>query len=473
MALLIASVFSLHFHTPDQRWLPATLVLLCYLSFCLHTVLRHRSQQSGRSGQLQASENGILVVYASQTGFAEKLARKTAQDLQQGGSTATVLAIGRMDGAVLQSAKRVLFIVSTTGEGDAPDSAAEFCQRWLGKPLSMPEMHYAILALGDRRYQHFCAFAHRLEHWLQQQQAQPLFDMTEVDNGDATALQRWQQHLRQLGAATAQSEWQAPAFQDWILAERHLMNPDSLGDPVYRIALTPPDPRIRWHAGDIAEIAPGFSPTNDLQMTAEVQPSLPHRAYSISSLPADGKLELLVRQMRQPDGSLGIGSGWLTASAPVGSHIQLRLRENRHFHTPPHDCPLILIGNGTGLAGLRAHLKQRALHGHVRNCLFFGERQRLRDFFHREEIQSWHNSGVLPALHLCFSRDQSERRYVQHALAEQASAVREWVREGAVIMVCGSMRGMAEQVHATLNTILGEQQVNKMLAEGSYRRDVY
>src|SRR5690606_34272979 len=91
------------------------------------------------------------------------------------------------------------------------------------------------------------------------------------------------------------------------------------------------------------------------QSVAQRLAPLPQRSYSIASLPGDGQLELLVRRMRHPDGSLGIGSGWLTEHAAIGSEIALRVRENRAFHPLPDDSPLILIGSGTGLAGLRAH----------------------------------------------------------------------------------------------------------------------
>ena len=75
------------------------------------------------------------------------------------------------------------------------------------------------------------------------------------------------------------------------------------------------------------------------------------REYSIASIAADGVLELIVRQELHPDGSLGVGSGWLTEHAPVGSAISLRVRRNSGFHLPAEPVPMILLGNGTGLAG--------------------------------------------------------------------------------------------------------------------------
>ncbi len=99
--------------------------------------------------------------------------------------------------------------------------------------------------------------------------------------------------------------------------------------------------------------------------------TLPHREYSIASIPQDGGLELVIRQTHYPDGRLGIGSGWLTQYAALHQPIAVRIRENTAFHPPVHDVPMILIGNGTGIAGLRAHLKSRVLQSQARNWLIF------------------------------------------------------------------------------------------------------
>src|SRR5690606_5068063 len=107
------------------------------------------------------------------------------------------------------------------------------------------------------------------------------------------------------------------------------------------------------------------------------------------SLPADGAVHLLVRQMRAADGALGLGSGWLTHTAQAGQRIDLRVRANRNFHPPADARPLILVGNGTGLAGLRALIKARRGAGHGRNWLVFGERNAAHDWFCRDELEQW------------------------------------------------------------------------------------
>ena len=523
LALLASSAALLSLHLwPDQ---PATrlaaggAIMLAYLVFCgaTYTAQRHKS---GAITSAKIQSGSVLVVYASQTGYAEQLAQQTATALQQAGMAVQCLPLAQLDGRLLQQTKKILFIVSTSGEGDAPDHAAGFVRKLMRQTLALPELHFGILALGDRHYQHYCAFGHRLQHWLHQQQANNLFDLVEVDRADQGALRHWQYHLDGLSGSSAMADWRLPTYHPWILTERRLLNPGSAGAPAYHLALAASATDITWQAGDIAEIGAanarheieavlvrlqlsGSTPVQTGRQTqsleahlatrllpqdnaayakiqglpaqalADALAALPHREYSIASLPSDGTLELMVRQVRQANGKLGLGSGWLTHYASTGGEIALRIRENRSFHAPDDDRALILIGNGTGLAGLRAHLKQREQKGQHRNWLFFGERNVQHDYFYKDEMAHWLAKGVLQKLDLAFSRDQPQRLYVQDPIAAQAAAIKVWVKDGAAIYVCGSLAGMAAAVSATLAGILGAEQLEAMAEDGRYRRDVY
>jgi sulfite reductase (NADPH) flavoprotein alpha-component len=177
--------------------------------------------------------------------------------------------------------------------------------------------------------------------------------------------------------------------------------------------------------------------------------------------------------MSRPDGSPGLGSGWLCEHAPIGADIALRIRANPGFHVPADGRPLILIGNGTGIAGLRALLKQRIADGHRDNWLLFGERNAAHDFHYRDEIRAWQADGWIARVDLAFSRDQAERVYVQERVAEAESTLRAYVEAGAAIYVCGSLEGMAPGVDAALRDALGAATLERLRIEGRYRRDVY
>jgi sulfite reductase (NADPH) flavoprotein alpha-component len=216
-----------------------------------------------------------------------------------------------------------------------------------------------------------------------------------------------------------------------------------------------------WEAGDLAQVSPPADPEHP-------------REYSIASIPSDGRLELLVRLQRREDGSPGAASGWLCEGATLADAVRLRLREHGRFRLGDNaHRPILFIGNGSGLAGLRGLLRARIGLGVRENWLLFGERNAAHDFLLRGELEGWRDGGWLEKLDLAFSRDRQERRYVQDVLREQASVVRDWVERGAAIYVCGSLQGMAGGVHEALRELLGDEALERLGAEGRYRRDVY
>jgi len=147
--------------------------------------------------------------------------------------------------------------------------------------------------------------------------------------------------------------------------------------------------------------------------------------------------------------------------------------DNTAFALVDDDRPCIFIGNGSGFAGLRAHLRERARRGHGRNWLVFGERQSAHDAFFAPELQTWQARRLMARADIAWSRDLPQSRYVQQALAEAADAVRSWIDDGAVVYVCGSLQGMAPGVDAALRTVLGDAGLDALSASGRYRRDIY
>lgn len=504
----------------------AITVVAVYLCFCAWIFWRYQKRTAlNGNGQHQhlRDENSILIAYASQTGNAQQLAIKTAESLKQAGLNVEIHSISAVDSDMLQTFSRALFVASTTGEGDAPDNARDFLTSVMHQNADFPQLKFGILALGDKSYTNYCGFGHTLDTWLQHTHAQPLFDIVEVDRHDDGALRHWQYQLSVLAQDTEMADWQAPDYQRWKLTKRTHLNKGSVGAPVFHLSFSAVKKNRKWQAGDIAEIGPrnsqesvalflkhlgldgslkvdsvkmtlaealqdkllphdeaGLNALNAGNLSAQnieallsTLKTLPHREYSIASIPQDGTLELLVRQTHYADGRFGIGSGWLTQHAAINGDIALRIRENSAFHPPPADTPLILIGNGTGIAGLRAHLKARAIASQSKNWLIFGERNAEYDFYFKDELRNWQESGVLNKLQTAFSRDQAERIYVQDIVKASTNQILSWVNDGAAIYVCGSANGMAPAVHAELLEILGENALTTLTSSGRYRRDVY
>ncbi|WP_436861443.1 PepSY domain-containing protein [Acinetobacter haemolyticus] len=486
---------------------------MLYLKRRKQKKLTQSARQTLINQQIDPNATPWLISYASQTGVAEQLAWRTATSLQEAQQPTTVKPIQQLTEQDLQQAQQVLFVVSTYGTGEAPDLATSFSKKLMQQSLDLAHLKYAVLALGSKEYpDSYCRFGYVVDAWLKQCKAQALFDLVEVDNTNNEDIQRWNQAL----SVVTQHELHAmnieKVFDQWTLTERKLLNPNSLGNAAYNIELRAPYD-ITWHAGDIAEIQPANSlieiqnflikyqipaqaeikslnltieqalwnknlrieidQIDDLETLVAQLPTLPTREYSIASIPSQQLLRLVVRQKYDANGELGLGSGWLTEFAQLKQTIALRIRTNESFHLIDDNRPIICIGNGTGIAGLMSLLQQRNRQNYTANWLIFGERQHQCDFFYEETIQAWLNMGSLQRLDLAFSRDQEQRRYVQDVLREHADELKNWIEQGAVIYVCGSIEGMATGVDQALNDILGEDAVDELRQTQRYRRDVY
>ncbi|MFE7069682.1 sulfite reductase subunit alpha [Streptomyces sp. NPDC057620] len=188
------------------------------------------------------------------------------------------------------------------------------------------------------------------------------------------------------------------------------------------------------------------------------------RQYSISSSPLahPDRIHLTVASVRYDTGGrtyAGVTSSYLAdrvgEEAPVGVYLQ----PNASFGVPADDdTPMIMIGPGTGVAPFRGFLHERAARGaEGRNWLFFGDRHRATDFVYEDELAELRDSGVLTRLDLAFSRDQTEKVYVQTRMREQARELYAWLEDGAHVYVCGDASRMAKDVEAALLGVIAGQ----------------
>lgn len=203
------------------------------------------------------------------------------------------------------------------------------------------------------------------------------------------------------------------------------------------------------------------------------------RLYSIASSPVvhPDEVHLLVSVLRFQVAEAqrgGVTTRYLAERAPVGSTVAIYHHPGPAFRLAARDRDIIMIGPGTGVAPFRAFLEERErIPGTGRSWLFFGARNRATDFLYEKDFERMKAAGALTKLDLAFSRDQSQKLYVQHRLLEQREELAAWIANGAIVYVCGDAKHMAQDVHAALSSIVDSQTLTSMTLEGSYLRDVY
>ncbi len=214
------------------------------------------------------------------------------------------------------------------------------------------------------------------------------------------------------------------------------------------------------------------------------------RQFSIASSPLVDPQRValtvnMVRYQQEDETRIGAASGFLGWRAHEGDRVPVFITTNPNFRLPADpSLPVIMIGPGTGVAPFRAFLQQRTAQtatGH--NWLFFGNPHRNTDFLYEHELNGYLADGTLQRLDLAFSRDLTQKDYVQQRMLEQSALLFAWLQRGAYLYVCGDARHMAEDVQKALLHIIAEQggmdaaaarqYLVKLRQDKRYQRDVY
>src|SRR5256886_971798 len=148
--------------TPEQRaWLNGFLAGLC------------SNQSPGQAtpelnGAAQKNAEPLLVLFGSQTGSAEGLAKRAAKEAQQRGFAPKIMALNDYEQANLVAGGKAIIISSTWGDGDPPDNAVNFWS-WLNSETAprLEQLQFAVLGLGDKNYSDFCGASKKFDSRLE------------------------------------------------------------------------------------------------------------------------------------------------------------------------------------------------------------------------------------------------------------------------------------------------------------------
>ena len=217
-----------------------------------------------------------------------------------------------------------------------------------------------------------------------------------------------------------------------------------------------------------------------------LQPRLYSISSSIKALP--GRVSLTVDTVRYQIGRrqrLGLASTYLSERARAGEAVQVYVQRAHGFALPADPAvPVIMVGPGTGIAPFRAFLQDRGADGASGpNWLFYGHQRQATDFFYADELAAMKKAGLLTRLSLAWSRDGTEKVYVQDRMRENGQDLWRWLAEGAHFYVCGDAKRMARDVETALVDIVarhGARSVDEAVAfvqvlkkAGRYQADVY
>ena len=215
----------------------------------------------------------VTILFGSQTGNAEKLAKRVKERLSAAGRVVRLESMAQYKTAQLKKEQALILVVSTHGEGDPPDNAVAFHRFLLSqKAPKLENLRYAVLALGDTSYEHFCKTGIDFDQRLLHLGAEPLIERVDCDVDYEELANEWLDRLvQELSASVSAQVSQGPGIIPGTptsspysrnhpflarLVENIPLTAPASSKEVRHIALSLADSGIRYTAGDALGVIP-------------------------------------------------------------------------------------------------------------------------------------------------------------------------------------------------------------------------
>jgi sulfite reductase (NADPH) flavoprotein alpha-component len=134
----------------------------------------------------------LTIIFASESGNSEKLAGDVAKASRKLGFKPAVVDMADLDLATLKTAKRLVVIAATWGEGEPPGRAMRVYKELMGEGAPrLDGVEYGVLALGDTAYAEFCAIGKAIDERLAALGAKRVVDRVDCDLDFAEPAGEW------------------------------------------------------------------------------------------------------------------------------------------------------------------------------------------------------------------------------------------------------------------------------------------
>ena len=449
-------------------------VLFFFLLSGVYTYIKRTVKNAAAKNAKVENNGNVLVLYATQTGNAEKLALKTASKLNEKGVSAQAVSMLSVKPEQLKQQKMALFLCSTAGDGELPENGKALEEALHGVDLG--SLKYAFFALGDSEFKNFCGGGKKLDATLKACGASEMMPIKCADGSPTRFWQEWFADICQhFGVAVDTIDNNAPkgdvAVKAVLVAKNRLDNPETTKREAWELLFRLPE-SVSYQGGDLLMITPPNSKTP--------------RSYSVGSLSENSDLLRLTVGMNvfnndKGEKQLGKCSSYLINDLQIGDEINAVLRYT-DFHIENNDKPVIMIAAGVGMApmiGFLADLQKRPRPA----WLFFGNSNRNGGYHYQNQWEKALSDGVLSHINTAFT-EEHKGYYVQDEVFRNGAEVFDWImNQHALIYVCGKTdtvgKGVTDalieiiKAHGKVSRDVAVDTVNKLKADNKIKMDLF
>jgi sulfite reductase (NADPH) flavoprotein alpha-component len=134
----------------------------------------------------------VTIAYGSETGNSTAIAEALGRLLREQNIEPRLVPLAEVKPRTLARVQYLWIVCSTHGDGDPPEPAAPFFDALLSDQApALKQLKFAVLALGDSTYDHFCTAGLALDRRLAELGAERLLPCVECDVDFKTAADSW------------------------------------------------------------------------------------------------------------------------------------------------------------------------------------------------------------------------------------------------------------------------------------------
>lgn len=229
----------------------------------------------------------ISIVFGTETGNSKKVAAQLAARLKQAQRKVKLTSADQYKPEWLANEQQLIVVISTQGEGEPPAQAKAFYEHLHQRSEALPQLRYAVVALGSRSYPLFCQAGIDIDTQLRRLQAQPITAMALCDDDYEPIATAWTDGLLQILAqklpATPAASTVAPTTTDAkkqynaTLAVKQLLNDTGSQQAVYHLELDLPE-------------EPNYTPGNAIGLVPHNDPTTVEKILQLLRIPASKPL---------------------------------------------------------------------------------------------------------------------------------------------------------------------------------------
>lgn len=452
VAVLSALSISLHTGQGSILWSLILAIACINILFFIYSgfamTLKRRKARLKNKFKKENSEYIILV--GSENGSTVRFANALHQALLKAGKKSFITEFNAY--TTYANVKHIIGITATYGQGEAPANANKFLSR-LPAVQQENEFSFSVVGFGSFAYPDFCQFAFDVDHAFQNQiNGRQILEPFTINDKSVETFEKW------VSLWSAKTGIRLDVDQKQLVSKPKntqsftaIHKTDLINNPDNTFLLSvKPNSNQSYASGDLLAVYP----KNDHR----------ERLYSIGKV--NGNIQLSIKYYDQ-----GLGSTFLIDLAPE-IVFKARIIRNPGFHFPKKGTPVVLIGNGTGIAPFLGMLDQNTQK--TATHLYLGLRTEKSLGIYQEALNQYVESNKLTQLNFAYSQ-QGAKTYVQDLLQKDADFIAQTLRNRGTLMICGSL-AMQKGVFEVIETIIETHQLDSLIAyqkKGQLKTDCY